>query len=249
MGLISDIQLLEPGSEVYLFEIDGEQWGAGITRFHGHNFPYTAQEIQNAGGSVDQLPAKSIWWQGNEYYAWPVDADGFGSNSDGTAVRPTFSLGDVNGRITAVCLKFQDMIGFSLTVRMTLKKYLDERNFPDGNPTADPTEEALEVWYLDQKTSEDGEVVTWDLASPGDVGGEDIGRQMMQLCSWAMSGGYRGPSCQYTGPYYDIDGNPTNNPELDKCNGCLSTGCVVRFGKGNPLPFGGFPAISLVPRS
>jgi lambda family phage minor tail protein L len=134
-------------------------------------------------------------------------------------------------------------------MRHTLVRYIDAVNFPAGNPEADPTQESIEVWYLDQKTNEDGETVSWELASPGDVGGESVGRQMTTLCHWCLTGGYRGPNCGYTGPYFDKDGNPTDNPELDECNGLLTSGCEPRWGANNELPFGGFPAVSLIARS
>lgn len=249
MPLIQKLQELEPGSEVLLFELDGSEYGADVLRFHGHAIPYTAAELLAAGADADQLPAKPIWWQGNEYGAWPMQIDGIQATGDGTAVRPTLSVGNVNGRITALCLAFEDLLEFKLTMHHTLGTYLDAENFPGGNPDADPTQESIEVWYLDQKTSENGSSVSWELASPGDVGGESIGRQMTTLCHWALTGGYRGPDCQYTGRYYDIDGNPTDDPEKDQCNGCLGTGCVVRFGQGNQNNFGGFPAVSLIARS
>ncbi len=249
MSLISDIQTLEPGSEVLLFELDGSDYGADILRFHGHAIPHTPEDLLAAGVNADQLPAKSIWWQGNEYAAWPMQIDGIEANSDGTAVRPTLTVGNVNGRITALCLAFDSLLEFQLTMHLTLAQYLDAANFPEGNPEADPGEEALEVWYVDQKISENGTTVAWELASPGDVGGETIGRQMTTLCHWAMTNGYRGPNCGYTGPYRDKDGNLTDNPVLDECDGCMGTGCVPRFGVGNPPPYGGFPAVSLIARS
>ena len=249
MSLISQLQTLEPGAEILLFELDGTEFGADTLRFHGHAIPHSSEELIAAGAEVDQLPAKPIYWQGEEYSAWPVQLDGVEANSDGTAVRPTFTAGNVNGRITALCLAFQDLLDFKLTMRHTLGQYLDAENFPNGNADADPTQETIEVWYIDQKTSEDGESVSWDLASPGDVGGESVGRQMTTLCHWALTGGYRGPNCQYIGPYYDIDGNPTDDPEKDRCNGLLKTGCECRFGAGNPLSHGGYPAVSLIARS
>lgn len=249
MSLIRDIQLLEPGNEVLLFELDGSDYGADVLRFHGHAIPHTPEELAAAGADADQLPAKPIWWQGNEYTAWPMQIEGIEANSDGTAVRPTLQVGNVNGRITALCLAFDDLLEFRLTLRLTLTQYLDARNFPAGNPDAAPTEESVEVWFIDQKTQENGATVAWELASPGDVGGETIGRQMTTLCHWAMTNGYRGPDCGYTGPYFDFDGNPTDDPAKDACNGCLDTGCVVRFGQGNQIPFGGFPAVSLIARS
>jgi len=248
MKMITDIQQLEPGSEIILFEIDGSDYGADVLRFHGHAITHTAVELAAAGVDVDQMPAKSIWWQGNEYTAWPVQVDGIGANSDGTAMRPKFSAGNVNGRITALCLAFEDLLEFKMTLHHTLGRYLDAQNFPQGNSDADPTQEAIEIWYIDQKTNEDGESVSWELASPGDVGNESIGRQMTTLCHWCMTGGYRGADCGYTGANRDKDGNLTDDPELDVCDATLARGCEPRFGVGNELPFGGYPAVSLIAR-
>jgi lambda family phage minor tail protein L len=250
MALITDIQKLEPGGEVRLFEIDGTEYGADVLRFHGHAIPHTPEELLSYQGSPDELPAKSIIWQGNEYAAWPVQIEGIGADSDGSATRPVFAAGNVNGRITALCLAFEDLLKFKLTIRETLAQYLDAANFPDGNPTADPTQEALEIWYIDQKTSEDGEVVQWELSSPGEIDNHGLpGRQMTTFCHWAMTGGYRGPNCQYTGPaMFDDDDNPTDDPSKDVCKGCLKS-CKLRFGENNELNHGGFPAVSLIARS
>ncbi len=247
--LIRQYQSLEPGAEIILFELDGSDYGADVLRFHGHAIPHTPAEIAAAGANADQLPAKSIWWQGKEYNAWPVQIEGIEANGDGTAARPTLTVGNVNARISALCLAFQNLLKFRLVVRSTLADFLDARNFPGGNPDADATQEVIEVWYIDQKTSEDGQAVAWELASPGDLQGEAIGRQLTTLCHWAMTGGYRGPDCGYTGPYRDIDGKLTADPAKDECDGCLGTGCIPRFGEGNELPFGGAPGVSLIARS
>lgn len=250
MPLIRDIQKLEPGNEVILFEIDGSEYGADVLRFHGHAIPHSPEELAAAGADADQLPAKSIFWQGNEYAAWPVQIEGIGADSNGSATRPTLSAGNVNGRITALCLAFDDLLKFQLTVRETLAQYLDAENFPGGNPEADPTQEALEIWYIDQKTGEGGEMVVWELSSPGEIDGFGLpGRQMTTFCHWAMTGGYRGPDCNYTGAaMFDDEDNPTDDPSKDQCKGCLSS-CKLRFGENNELSFGGFPAVSLIARS
>ena len=89
MALITDIQKLEPGGEVRLFEIDGSDYGADRLHFHGHLIPHSPQELAAAGASAEELPAKSIYWQGNEYAAWPVNIEGIGADSDGTATQRT----------------------------------------------------------------------------------------------------------------------------------------------------------------
>ena len=250
MALITDIQKLEPGGEIRLFEIDGTEYGADYLRFHGHAIPHTPDELLAYQGSDEDLPAKSIFWQGNEYAAWPVNIEGIGSDSDGTATRPTFIAGNINGRVTALCLAFEDLLKFKLTVRETLAQYLDAENFPEGNPTADPTQEALEIWFIDQKTGEDGEQVQWELSSPGEIDNHGLpGRQLTTFCHWAMTGGYRGPNCGYTGrQMFDDEDVPTDDPSKDICKGCLSS-CKLRFGENEELPHGGFPAVSLIARS
>ena len=179
-----------------------------------------------------------------------MQIEGIGADSNGSATRPTFMAGNVNGRITALCLAFDDLLKFQLTVRETMVQYLDAANFPEGNPTADPTQEALEIWYIDQKTGEDGEVVQWELSSPGEIDNHGLpGRQMTTFCHWAMTGGYRGPNCGYTGgAMFDDDDNPTDDPSKDDCKGGLKS-CKLRFGQNNQLPHGGFPAVSLIARS
>lgn len=283
MALITDIQKLEPGDEIRLFEIDGSEYGADILRFHGHAIPHAPEELDPNGPTLSldfagnqygiddqqgpsltldfagnyysadnglELAAKSIWWQGNEYAAWPVNIEGIGADSDGTASRPTFVAGNVNGRVTALCLAFEDLLKFKLTVRETMAKYLDANNFFGGNPDADPTQEALEIWFIDQKTGEDGEQVQWELSSPGEIDNHGLpGRQMTTFCHWAMTGGYRGPNCGYTGRLmFDDEDNPTDDPSKDICKGGLSS-CKLRLGENEELSHGGYPAVSLIARS
>ncbi|ORE24200.1 phage tail protein, partial [Pseudomonas aeruginosa] len=45
-----------------------------------------------------------------------------------------------------------------------------------------------------------------------------------------------------------INDQPTDDPAKDQCAG-LYRSCESRFGAGNQLPFGGFPAVSIIARS
>nr|WP_261372091.1 phage minor tail protein L [Yersinia bercovieri] len=148
------------------------------------------------------------------------------------------------------CLAYQNLVLAQVKIHTTFAHYLDARNFPDGNSDANPDEEKLEVWYIDSKTSEDDEQIQFALSSPADLQGIMLPtRQIHSLCTWCMRNQYRGASCGYTGTaYFDEDGNPTDDPSKDKCSGLLSTGCEPRFGRGQPLPFGGFPGSALIKR-
>ncbi|MFM0330648.1 phage minor tail protein L [Paraburkholderia strydomiana] len=220
MTILADVQQLEPGALIELFEVDCTAIGGDMLRFHGH------------------LQSASIWWQGNEYKPWPIDASGFEHTSASQQPSPTLSVGNVGGTISALCVYLADMVGAKVRRRRTLTKYLDAVNFPDGNPTADPTQEmAPELWYIEQKSSETNVQVDFMLSSALDFGGQQLpARQITGLCSFK----YRGPECGYVGiAYFDKNDQPVSDPALDRCS-FKTSGCECRFGVNNPLPWGGF---------
>jgi lambda family phage minor tail protein L len=143
-----------------------------------------------------------------------------------------------------------DLVGARLVRHTTLGKYLDAVNFADGNSQADPGEEfPLDIWFIEQKTSETNDEVDFELSSALDFNEVQLpGRQIIaNVCTWLTKGGYRGPYCGYTGAaMFDRDGNPVSDPALDRCSGQLSTGCKPRFGEYQVLNFGSFPAADLI---
>lgn len=231
----ADVQSLTPGSRVRLFELDARSIGGDQLFFHGH-----------ANDGV-------ITWQGIPYYPWPIEATGFSLTSELPAPTPTLSVGNVSvdqdgkktvGLITTLCLQLKDLVGATLIVRETFKKYLDAVNFEGGNPSADPTAQyPLKTWMIECKTSEDKEVVTFELRSPIDFQGRMLpGRQIITQCVWLSKGGYRGPYCGYTGSaMFDENDSPTLDPALDVCPGLIAS-CKKRFGENKVINFGGFPA-------
>lgn len=249
MSLNNDYQKLEPGNTVRLFEVDGTAFGTGeVLRFHAHNIPHSEAEILAANGDETLLPAKSVWWQGNEYKAWPCQIEGIETSTTGSAAQPKLTVANLDGSITALCLAYDDMLQAKVSIHDTLAQFLDAKNFPDGNATADPTQEKLKVYYIDSKSSETKTQVEFTLSSPMDLQGLQIPtRQLHSLCTWCIRGKYRsGDGCDYAGTrYFDKFNNPVDDPSLDACSGTL-TGCKKRFGELNELPFGGFPGTSLI---
>ena len=231
MSIASDIQKLEPGALVELFELDATVQGGDVLRFHAHT------------------QAGPIWWQGNEYSPWPIQAHGFARTGDGQQPSPTLSVGNVDGSISALCLFLNVISGARLTRRQTLGKYLDAANFAGGNPNADPDEELPpELWIVEQKTEETNEVVTFELSSALDFGGAQLPRRQIvaNVCVWLTIGGYRGPYCGYTGTgCFDKNDHPVADQATDRCGGRLMS-CKLRFGANNPLPYGSFPAADLI---
>jgi len=228
--ITADTQQLEPGGRITVYELDASSFGADQLFFHQH------------------LKSGVIWWQGQEYGAWPIEASGFERTSD-QPPSPRLRVGNIDGRIGALCLMFDDLVGARIIRRQTLVKYLDAANFPEGNPTADPAEHFQdEVWFIERKVVEDYEVVEFELTTAIDLNGEQLPRRQIVagLCGWVTIGGYRGPYCGYTGPAVaDADDNPTDDPSRDQCGGRVRS-CKLRFGENSELPYGGFPAAGLL---
>lgn len=228
--ITADIQGLTPGAEVTLFKFDGTAVGAGVLWFHGY------------------FQAGQITWQGQQYEAWPIKAEGFAYTSDRPPT-PKLSLGNVDGSLSTLCAMYQDLLGAEITRKRTLVKYLDAVNFPGGNPTADPDEHwEDDIWYIDRKSYEDNIRVEFELASPLDLQNVQLPRRQIVAgrCPWLVIGGYRGPYCGYAGPpVAKADDTPTSDPALDRCGGRVIS-CKLRFGEDQPLSTGAFPSSSLV---
>lgn len=248
--ITQDYQRLGPGNKIRLIEVDGSTFGVDdVLRFHAYNLPHAADEIAAAGGDETKLAAKSIWWQGKEYAAWPYQLEGLEASTDGSSAQPTLTVANIDSSITALCLAYDDMLQAKVTIHETFAHYLDARNFPEGNATADPLQVRKRVFYIDGKNNElAGESVEFILTSPMDLQGLMIPtRQLHSLYTWCIRNQYRsGDGCDYAGTsYFDLNNNPVDDPSIDVCNGTL-TACRLRFGENEELSFGGFPGTSLI---
>jgi len=262
MTLNSDFQKLYVDGLITLFELDARALGAGILRFHGHisyedweriysyigSDELLGDEAQLIGEVFENTESKTwyrnIIWQGETFEPMALEVSGLEMRSDGKASAPTLSMannvGGIQGAISAYCLQFGDFAGAKLKVITTLAKYLDAENFSTGNPTANPSEKREQIWFIEQKTSENAQQVTFELSNPVDFEGLKIPtRQISNYCNWE----YRSEECGYIGSaMFTEKDEPTDNPTLDRCN-YRTSGCRCRE---NELHFGGFPASSMV---
>ena len=265
MALNSDFQKLYVDGLITLFELDARALGAGILRFHGHISYQDWEKIYSSIGSdgligsdagligkvfdvgTDKVWQRNIIWQGQTFEPMALEVSGLEMRSDGKASSPTLSMANnINGiqnAVSAYCLQFNDFAGAELRVITTLAKYLDAENFSSGNSSAS-NEAKEQLWFIEQKTSENAQAVTFELSNPIDFEGRKIPvRQISNICHWCITGNYRGEECGYTGAAMFTEKNePTDNPALDKCGGPLSS-CKIRNNEGS---FGGFPASNLI---
>jgi lambda family phage minor tail protein L len=229
----SDIQRLNPGQVIDLFELDATLLNGGVLLWHN---------------GVNEL-GNNVVWQGKTYSRFPVEADGFERSGKGSMPRPTLKAANVSGLVGALARELNDLVGAKLTRRRTFVKYLDAVNFPGSvNVQADPNVcFADEVWSVDRKSSENGVFVEFELSASFDVQGVFLPRR--QCIQNVCTSKYRGAECGYTGgPVATELDILTSNPTADKCGKRLAS-CSLRFpqyGLFSPgLNFSGFPGTGL----
>jgi lambda family phage minor tail protein L len=227
-----ELAQIAPSAIVELFEMTLDNTLHGSTdTFRWHN-----------GANADVNG--NIVWNGNSYIRLPIQAEGFDYSNTGTLPRPTLTISNLDGTMTALLLLVNgttpgnDLNGATVKRIRTLKKYLD------GETAADPHAKFPdEVWYCDRKASENRELVTFELASKFDLAGVMLPKRQIiaNICQWE----YRSAECSYTGSnYFDVDDNSVTSLSNDKCGKRLSS-CKKRFGDNGELPFGSFPGAGL----
>jgi len=240
---VSALQEIAPGAIIELFQLELN------TAQHGTNEVFRFHAGTNLNNNAN------VYWAGEEYLAFPIEADGFDYSGNGQLPRPKIRVSNILNTITALILTLPDGLeGAKVTRIRTLARYIDSTNFPgtvallaqDGselitqggglisaeatNPfgTPDPTAEfPREIYYVDRKTVENRDVVEFELAAAFDLAGISAPKRkcVANICQWV----YKSTECGYSG------GLPT----------CLKTltDCKAHFGATAELPFGSFPGI------
>ncbi|PHI29683.1 phage minor tail protein L [Budvicia aquatica] len=209
-----------------LYELDLTHIGGDLFRFHD---------------GVNELK-QSIIWQGKAYQPYPIQAKGFEASGQGTSNRPTLTVANITGLVTGLMQDFDELVGAIITRHQMYMQYLDDENFVEGNPQADPTQELVSRYVIERMGSLTADFATFELALPCESDGALLPARTIiaDTCSWL----YRSAECGYTGPAVaDEFDNPTKESDCDKCGRRLVS-CKLRFGRSNPLPFGGFPSVS-----
>lgn len=191
---------LNPSSLITLFEIDATDlaYSSGaisdteslIFRFHNNI----------------KLTSSSIIWQGYEYVAAPIMADGFEISAKGVIPTPKVSISSSEDGISFLSVlkeqirNLDDLIGAKITRIRTFAKYLDSDNFLDNNApegfSPDPNVEyPRDIYYFDRKSNENKYNITYELSSIIDVEGISIPKRtvLSDKCTW----NYRGCGCLY----------------------------------------------------
>lgn len=254
--IAGDFQRPDPSAIIELFELQL------FVDIHGVNDTYRFHAGTNLVNNGEVI------WRGNNYLRMPVEADGFEYNGQGQLPRPKIRVSNILGTITAILLTLPSGLEAAKVTRIrTLAKYLDAANYPvsgdvvltedsykllledDGtilieplNPTEDYSAEfPREIFYIDRKTTENRQIVEFELVSAFDLANIRVPKRqcISNICQWR----YRSTECGYTGTnYWDADDEIVTNESQDVCSKRLES-CKLRFGANAELPFGSFPGI------
>lgn len=230
MTISADLQSLTPGNIVTLYELDCRNIG-GTEQLFFHNGA-------NPLGST-------LVWGGRQYVQFPIEADGFQRDGNGSMPRPKLRAANVDGLLGQLSRDLRGLEGARLVRTRTFLKYLDAANFPEGvNPTADASQYIeREIWFVSRKSMENRMIIEYELASSFDVSGVKIPRRQViqNCCTWQ----YRSSECGYAGgPVANTLDVPVTAMGDDVC-GRRVISCKLRFGESAILPFGGFPGAGL----
>lgn len=218
---VSDLQEISPSSIIELFklELNAEQHGVNETYYF------------HAGTSLNENG--EVVWAGHNYLRFPLAAEGFAYSGKGSLPRPVIRVANVMGTITALLLTLPNgLAGAKITRIRTLARYLDDANFPSGNPWLPGGDSTAafpeEVYFIDRKASETRDVVEFELAAAFDLAGVRLPKRqcISSICQWE----YRSPECGYTGTnYFNENDIAVSSAQYDVCGKRL-TSCEARFG-------------------
>jgi phage-related protein len=168
--------------------------------FHAHNIAHTPEEIDAAGGDESKLPAKSIWWQGQEYKAWPCQIEGIEVSTSGSSAQPKLSVANLDSSITALCLAYDDLLQAKVTIHDTLASTLMPEIFQAGTHGRPYSGKGEGILHRCQKRRDKRGRGIHTFQSDGPAGTDDSDAQLHSLCTWCIRNKYRtGDGCDYAG--------------------------------------------------
>lgn len=199
MTIQDDVLLTWYDSVVELFELDLTPVTTGVTN---NKFYFTNQTTTSG---------TKIQWKGSDngttlvtYEPLPIAADGFEKTTKGQIPQPTLTVANIFGTFTEALGDLDDLVGARVTRRRTLAKYLG--GMPQQNLNA---EFPPDKFFIERKTAETNQFITFQLASPLDLEGLQLPKRIITQnhCLWE----YRGAECGYAGPPVAnvYDGPPT----------------------------------------
>ncbi|HGA2825854.1 TPA: phage minor tail protein L, partial [Escherichia coli] len=145
----------EQSALVVLWEID-------LTEVGGERYFFCNE--QNEKG-------ESVTWQGRQYQAYPIQGSGFEMNGKGASARPTLKVSNLHGMVTGIAEDLQSLVGGTVVRRKVYARFLDAVNFVNGNSDADPEQEVISRWRIEQCSELSAVSASFVLSTPTETDG------------------------------------------------------------------------------
>lgn len=145
----------EQSASVVLWEID-------LTEVGGERYFFCNE--QNEKG-------EPVTWQGRQYQAYPIQGSGFELNGKGTSTRPTLTVSNLYGMVTGMAEDLQSLVGGTVVRRKVYARFLDAVNFVNGNSDADPEQEVISRWRIEQCSELSAVSASFVLSTPTETDG------------------------------------------------------------------------------
>ncbi|MBR0573679.1 MULTISPECIES: phage minor tail protein L [Pasteurellaceae] len=159
---IKEFPKLEQSAMVELFTLD-------LSAFGG--------EVYNLCNQLNEK-GQPIIFAGISYTPYPIDASGFATNSQGASTRPTLSVSNMYGLVTAL-VDGNGVVGAKVTRQQVYARHLDAINFINGNEHADSNAVAPSFYVVETIKSLNKNLATFELAIPSESDGVKMPRRII----------------------------------------------------------------------
>ncbi len=109
--------------------------------------------------------------QGRQYQPYPIQGSGFELNGKGTSTRPTLTVSNLYGMVTGMAEDLQSLVGGTVVRRKVYARFLDAVNFVNGNSYADPEQEVISRWRIEQCSELSAVSASFVLSTPTETDG------------------------------------------------------------------------------
>ena len=197
---------LNPSALISLFEIDVSDLGFQIGIISETEVQLQKNTIFRFHNNIN-ITTNSLFWQGNEYTAAPIQATDFEINIKGNLPIPKLSMTVSDEGIPLMSMLKQrllefgnDIAGAKVTRIRTYARFLDVTNFvnniPPQNFYPDPNAELpRDVYFIDRKSQENKNFIEYELSSLFDIEGIKLPGRIVSEDNCMFL--YRGEGCLY----------------------------------------------------
>lgn len=226
----TQMQQFDAGDIVDLYEMDLQHLDGSVLRFTK---------------GIDQN-GNAIVYDGFTFPPLPIIMEGFEASANAQFPRPTMSIANINGAVTAVNLAHDNLLGVEVRRIRTFSQFLDNGSDPDtGAKFSD------QVFQVERKTGQNKLMVEYELSTPIDAAGAKLpGRSINKNgCSLAYrvwnadDGVFEQGTCPYAGTeMFKVNDEATTSEIEDVCGKRLGS-CRLRFGENAILPIQAMPGV------